>query len=65
VSAPIITLALAVGHSRATGYTKELRSTRESEGKPMLVTCMDEAQHPDMVCKNILTHHEQGTLLMH
>jgi len=26
---------------------------------------MDEAKHPDIVCKNILTHVEPGTLLMH
>jgi DNA helicase-2/ATP-dependent DNA helicase PcrA len=62
---PILAAANAVMAPARERYTKELWSTRESELKPMLVTCMDEAQQTDSVCHNILAHLEQGTPLTH
>lgn len=62
---PILAASNAVMAPARERYTKELWSTRESEFKPMLITCMDEAQQTDAVCQNILAHVEQGTSLMH
>jgi DNA helicase-2/ATP-dependent DNA helicase PcrA len=61
---PILAASNAVMAPAKERYTKELWSTRESEVKPLLVTCMDEAQQTDIVCQNILAHLEQGTPLM-
>ncbi|MFH1110537.1 MAG: ATP-dependent helicase [Planctomycetota bacterium] len=61
---PILAASNAVMAPARERYTKELWSTRESEVKPMLVTCMDESQQTDIVCQNILAHLEQGTPLM-
>lgn len=41
-------------------YTKDLWSTRESEQKPELVICKDEAQQDEFVIRTVLEHYEQG-----
>jgi len=61
---PILAASNAVMAPAKERYTKELWSTRESEIRPQLVTCLDEAQQSDTVCRNILAHLEQGTPLM-
>lgn len=61
---PILAASNAVMASARERYTKELWSTRDSEIKPMLLTCTDESQQSDLVCQNILAHLEQGTPLM-
>jgi len=61
---PILAASNAVMAPARERYTKELWSTRRSEVKPQLVTCLDEARQTDNVCQNILAHLEQGTPLM-
>ncbi|MDO8632649.1 MAG: ATP-dependent helicase, partial [Phycisphaerales bacterium] len=61
---PILAASNAVMAPARERYTKQLWSTRESEIKPMLVTCADEAQQTDIVCQNNLAHLEQDTPLM-
>lgn len=61
---PILAASNAVMAPARERYTKQLWSTRESDIKPMLVTCEDEAQQSDIVCQNILSHLEQGKPLM-
>ncbi len=61
---PILAAANAVMAPAKERYTKELRSTRKSQRKPMLVTCVDEAEQTERVCENILAHLEEGIPLM-
>jgi len=61
---PILAASNAVMAGARERYTKELWSTRESEQKPLLVRCTDEAQQTEMVCRAILEHREQGVPLM-
>ncbi len=60
---PILAAANAVMFPARQRYTKQLWSTRKSDTKPMLVTCVDEAEQTRVVCENILAHLEQGTPL--
>lgn len=61
---PILAAANAVMAPAKERFTKELWSNRKSQLRPMLVTCMDEAEQTEAVCRNILAHLEQGTPLM-
>lgn len=61
---PILAAANAVMAPAKERFTKELWSNRKSQRCPMLVTCMDEAEQTESVCRNILAHLEQGTPLM-
>jgi len=61
---PILTAANAVMAQAGERYTKDLWSQRDSEQKPVLITCRDEEQQSDVVCRNILDHLEQGVALM-
>ena len=44
-------------------HPKQLWSTREDLGRPVLMRCDDEADQCRRVCERILHHHEQGTRL--
>ncbi len=60
---PILAAANAVMAPARERYTKELWSARKSATRPMLVTCIDEAEQTELACRNILAHLEQGTPL--
>lgn len=62
---PILRAANAVMVSARERYTKQLWSDRESQIRPALVTCMDEAEQTECVCRNILERREKGVPLMH
>jgi DNA helicase-2/ATP-dependent DNA helicase PcrA len=61
---PILAAANAVMEPAKERYTKELWSDRKSDLKPAVVSCSDESQQTDIVCRNILEHYEQGIPLM-
>ncbi len=61
---PILAAANAVMEPATERYTKELWSDRKSELRPAIVSCDDESQQTDIVCRNILEHYEQGIPLM-
>ncbi len=61
---PILSASNAVMAEARERYTKELWSKRRSQQKPVLTTCLDEAQQCHVVCDRILEHLEQGIPLM-
>ena len=44
-------------------HPKELWSSRDDRGRPVLVRCDDESDQSRQVCDRLLHHHEQGTKL--
>jgi DNA helicase-2/ATP-dependent DNA helicase PcrA len=44
-------------------HEKTLWSERRNERRPLLLTCLDEAEQCDVVCRSILEHREEGRLL--
>jgi DNA helicase-2/ATP-dependent DNA helicase PcrA len=44
-------------------HEKTLWSVRQGVERPALVTCLDEAEQSDEVCRSILEHRERGTAL--
>ncbi|HOW17690.1 MAG TPA: ATP-dependent helicase [Phycisphaerae bacterium] len=60
---PILAASNAVMAGAKERYTKELRSDRASDRKPVLITCRDEAEQCAAVCDNVMKHLEQGTPL--
>jgi DNA helicase II / ATP-dependent DNA helicase PcrA len=60
---PILKTSNAVIALSPQRYEKTLWSERPSDRRPLLVTCLDEAEQSDAVCRSILDHREQGTLL--
>lgn len=57
---PILAASNAVMERARERFTKNLWSRRPSHQKPVLVTCLDEAEQCDEVCRNIIAHHERG-----
>jgi DNA helicase-2/ATP-dependent DNA helicase PcrA len=57
---PILAASNAVMAAARERYTKELWSERPSDQKPVLLTCVDEAEQSDVVCRQVLEHLEQG-----
>jgi DNA helicase-2/ATP-dependent DNA helicase PcrA len=57
---PILDVGNAVMESARYRYTKELRSKRSSEQKPLLIQVKDEAEQCRVVCEKILKHREEG-----
>ena len=57
---PVLEVANRVMEHAKFKYTKNLWSERKSEQKPVLTTCMDEAEQCRMVCDNVLKHLEEG-----
>lgn len=60
---PILAAANAVIAEAREGYDKKLWSDRTSDQKPVLFTCMDQAQESQQVCDTVLKHLEQGVPL--
>jgi DNA helicase-2/ATP-dependent DNA helicase PcrA len=46
-------------------HEKTLWSTRDGARRPILRTCLDEAEQCDAVCRSVLQHREEGALLKH
>lgn len=53
----------AVIAEAALRHPKQLWSSRDDRGRPVLVRCDDEADQSRQVCDRLLHHHEQGTKL--
>ena len=60
---PILDVSNAVIALSPQRHEKTLWSERASERRPSLLTCLDEADQSDAVCRAILEHREQGTPL--
>ncbi len=60
---PILDVANAVMAGAARAHHKTLRTQRDGTGRPVLVTCTDEAAQSDAVCDAILDLREQGVAL--
>jgi DNA helicase II / ATP-dependent DNA helicase PcrA len=60
---PILDVSNAVIAGARRRYEKDLCSQRGSGSKPRLVTCLDEAQQSDEVCKQVLDARERGMAL--
>jgi DNA helicase-2/ATP-dependent DNA helicase PcrA len=60
---PILEASNAVIALASRRHEKTLWSDRSSRRRPVLVTCLDEAQQSDEVCRAILEHREQGIAL--
>jgi len=60
---PILDAANAVIARARHRFTKNLWSERRSEQRPLLVTCVDEAQQCRFVCKKVLEQMEAGVPL--
>ncbi|MGH2530296.1 MAG: ATP-dependent helicase [Actinomycetota bacterium] len=60
---PILDVSNAVIALSPQRHEKTLWSERPSERLPELLTCLDEADQSDAVCRAVLEHREQGTML--
>lgn len=61
---PILDVSNAVMAAARERFTKELRAERSGQQRPVLLTCLDEAEQSAQVCRLILQHVEAGTCLM-
>jgi DNA helicase-2/ATP-dependent DNA helicase PcrA len=62
---PLLEASNAVIRLSPQRHDKTLWSARGSGARPLLVTCLDESEQSDAVCRSVLEHREQGTLLRH
>lgn len=62
-TAPILDATNAVIGESAERYDKELWTSREGGGRPVLLTCQDEAEQSTWLADRVLDHREQGTAL--
>jgi DNA helicase-2/ATP-dependent DNA helicase PcrA len=62
-TSPILDLTNAVMDPAPEKHVKRLWSERPSGPLPRLVTCLDETQQADVICKEILEQREQGIAL--
>src|SRR5439155_14409020 len=46
-------------------HAKTLWSDRPGSTRPVLLTCLDEGEQSDAVCRAVLEHRERGSLLRH
>ena len=60
---PILDVSNAVIALSPQRHEKTLWSERRSERQPMLLTCLDEPDQSDAVCRAVLEHREQGVPL--
>jgi ATP-dependent DNA helicase UvrD/PcrA len=60
---PILAVSNAVIALSPERHTKTLWSERPARRRPQLVTCLDEAEQSDAVCRRVLEHREEGILL--
>jgi len=61
---PILSVAGAVMAAAGRGYPKNLSAARTGARRPLLVTCLDDAQQADLVCRRVLELREEGTSLI-
>jgi DNA helicase-2/ATP-dependent DNA helicase PcrA len=57
---PILAASNAVIALAAERHDKTLWSSRPGEARPVLTTCLDEAEQAELVCRHLLEHREQG-----
>ena len=57
---PILDASNAVMSPAKERHTKNLWSDRESDQRPILVTCLEESQQSSLVVENVLAHLEEG-----
>ncbi len=62
-TAPILEATNAVIALSPKRHEKTLWSERRGGGRPLLLTCLDEADQADAVCRAVLEHRERGVLL--
>jgi DNA helicase-2/ATP-dependent DNA helicase PcrA len=60
---PILDCSNAVIAQAKERHSKELRAVRSGTTRPSLLTCMDEAEQSDEVCRLVLEHLEAGIAL--
>jgi ATP-dependent DNA helicase UvrD/PcrA len=60
---PILEVSNAVIARSPRRHEKSLWSEREGRLRPRLVTCLDDAEQADEVCRRILAHREEGVAL--
>ncbi len=60
---PILDASNALMKQATRAYSKELWSTRTGDGRTRLVSCLDEAQQSDAVCRRVLEQREEGVPL--
>jgi DNA helicase-2/ATP-dependent DNA helicase PcrA len=60
---PILDASNAVIALSPERHQKTLWSDRPDSARPVLTTCLDEAEQSDAVCRHVLEHREQGTQL--
>jgi DNA helicase-2/ATP-dependent DNA helicase PcrA len=60
---PILEASNAVMSCAKERYTKDLFTAREGGGRPALVTCFDETDQAEEVCRRVLESREEGTAL--
>jgi DNA helicase-2/ATP-dependent DNA helicase PcrA len=59
-TSPLLAASNAVIALSPQRHDKTLWSTRPGEGRPVLTTCLDEAEQAELVCRHLLEHREQG-----
>src|SRR5205085_1437683 len=57
---PILAASNALMADARERYTKNLWSNRTGDHRPLLVTCVDETEQCDNVCRHVIAHLEQG-----
>lgn len=62
-TSPILAVSNAVIALSPERHEKTLWSDRPGRRRPELVTCLDEAEQSDVVCRRVLEHREEGVLL--
>jgi len=62
-SQPILDASNAVIAKASRRHDKTLWTSRTDGARPELLTCLDEADQSDAVCRTVLEHRERGTLL--
>ncbi|MDP9343256.1 MAG: ATP-dependent helicase [Actinomycetota bacterium] len=62
---PILAASNALIARSASRHEKTLWTERAGGARPVLMTCLDEAEQSDEVCRLLLEHRERGTPLRH
>jgi DNA helicase II / ATP-dependent DNA helicase PcrA len=62
-TAPILAVANAVMAGAPRHHRKVLWSERPGRRRPELVTCIDEVEQAELVCRRVVAHREEGTPL--
>lgn len=59
----ILKLANAIIGQNTVGFKKELRSTRASGDRPMMIPCTDLEEEAQLICQQVLAHRDEGISL--